>query len=284
VDDVSVERVVGPKPHVLIVGGYLTEPFNYAPLRRRLLARGAASVTICPVHLPDWVGAAFVGFGPLLLRTGLAIRRARRCAGGPPVIVVAHSAGGILTRLAMSPVAFRGRYVGAADDVGALVTLGTPHRLTELPSRIARAGFEAVGFVERHTPGAWFSPRTGYLSVGSDFVGPVAVTHVHWWDRARGWAFRSIVGVTPPEGGDGIVPVTSVHLDGARQLTFHDVRHGHIGGPWYADDAVVDRWWPRAVAIWRAAIQARAALALDDPEHRPALSGDVDLAPRVLPE
>src|SRR5688500_15384310 len=114
------------RPHVVIVGGYLTEPLFYGPMRARLLERGAARVTVAPIHVADWIAAAFVGFGPLLLRAGRAIVQAHRVSGAP-IIVVGHSAGGIVSRLAMAPRPFDGRRVSAADAVGCLVTLGTPH-------------------------------------------------------------------------------------------------------------------------------------------------------------
>ena len=93
------------------------------------------------------------------------------------------------------------------------------------------------------------------MSVGSDyeraaFSGPV------------GWAvdqlFSVIVGDEKVRGGDGIVPLGAVHLDGATQLTLTDARHGHIGSNWYGSSAVVDRWWPQAVGLWRGALAARA--------------------------
>ena len=115
------------RPHVVIVGGYLTEPLFYRPMRARLLERGAARVTVAPLHIPDWLAAAFVGFGPSLLRVARAIREARR-ASDMPLIVVGHSAGGLVARLAMASFPLDGRLGNVAGDVGCLVTLGTPHR------------------------------------------------------------------------------------------------------------------------------------------------------------
>jgi len=31
--------------------------------------------------------------------------------------------------------------------------------------------------------------------------------------------------------------------------------------PWYGDDEIIDRWWPRAVDLWRVALAARDAAA-----------------------
>ncbi len=256
-------------PHVLIVGGFLTEPFNYWPMRRRLLARGAASVTIAPLHVPDWLAAGLAGFGPMLTRLGGAVRRTQAATGGRPLLVVAHSGGGIVTRLAMSRAPFDGRRSAVAPSVGALVTLGTPHGLAVGSVRSAHSGILAARFLDRESPGCHFAPTTAYLTVGSDFVRPGhlqdltargrgrRIRPLTWWDRLVRHGFDSIVGPLPPDGGDGIVSVTAAHLPGAERLTFHDVRHGHIGGPWYGDDEIVDRWWPRAVKSWRGALDAR---------------------------
>jgi hypothetical protein len=253
----------------LIVGGFLTEPFNYWPMQRRLSARGAASVSIAQLHVPDWLAAGLTDFGPMLSRLAGAIRRTEAAGGGEPLLVVAHSGGGIATRLAMSEVPFRGHRGAVAGSIGALVTLGTPHGLADSRVRSAHSGVVAARFLDRHCPGPCFAPTTAYLTVGSDLVRPGRlvggggvrrrVSPLTWWDRLLRQGFEGIVGPLPPEGGDGIVSAAAAHLPGAEHLTFHDVRHGHIGGPWYGDDEIIDRWWPRAVDLWRGALVARAA-------------------------
>ena len=79
-----------PRPSVLIVGGYATVPPNYWPLRERLRRREVERVDIAPLWTPDWLLAAMVGFGPILRRTGRAIRRTYLAGGGRPIIVVGH--------------------------------------------------------------------------------------------------------------------------------------------------------------------------------------------------
>lgn len=227
------------------------------------MARGAATVTIAPLHVPDWLAAGLVGFGPMLTKLARVIRRAEAAAGGRPLLVVAHSGGGIVTLLAMSEVPFGGRRSAVAPSIGALVTLGTPHGLARLPVRSAHSGVVAARFLDRHVPWDRFAPATALLTVGSDFVRPDRLVRggragpLTWWDRLLRRAFEAILGPLPAEGGDGIVPVTAAHLAGAEQLTFHDVRHGHIGGPWYGDDEIVDHWWPSALRLWRGALAAR---------------------------
>ena len=138
-----------PAPRVVIVGGFLTSPLLYRPFRRRLLERGAADVRICPLWTPEWLlAAAGVGFGPLMRRAGTTIARAYREGDGRPLLVVGHSAGGILARLAMSPQPFEGRLAAVGPAVGALVTLGTPHHLAGSARRVLRVGWRAQQFLE----------------------------------------------------------------------------------------------------------------------------------------
>ncbi|CAN5652580.1 alpha/beta fold hydrolase [soil metagenome] len=252
-------RLDEPRPHVVIIGGYLTEPLFYGPMRKRLLARGALRVTIAGLHEPDWLAAAFAGFGPALLRGARAIREARHEAPDP-LIVVGHSAGGIVARLAMSPAPLDGRHVGVADDVGCLATLGTPHSLRPHRPWWEHAGQRATRFLERTTPGAWFAPATGYVTVGSVAVPPRGQDPAPPPKQLLNRLLTSFVGPTSSVGGDGIVTDDLARLPGARHVTLHDSLHGTFGGPWYGDGHVMDSWWPVVVEEWRAALEARVRL------------------------
>jgi PGAP1-like protein len=244
------------QPAVVIAGGFATSPPNYWGLRRRLLARGAARVDICQLWPPDWMLAGLVGFGPILSRTGRRIAATHRAAGRQPIIVIGHSAGGIAARLAMSGTPYRGQLAGVSEAVGCLVTLGTPHGLAALPHRHQHAGHEAAEFLEHETPGAFFAPRTAYLTVCGR-IEPVPVRDpVAYVTRA---VFTRMVGEQPEPAGDGIVPVVAAHLEGATQITLDGVKHGMIGGPWYGDEETLDRWWPAAVDAWRSALGVRAS-------------------------
>ncbi len=243
------------------MGGFATAPPNYWPFRRRLLERGVQRVDIAPLWPPDWVLASVLGFGPLMRRTGKAIARTYELGGRLPIIVVAHSGGGIAARLAMSPIPFSGRVAGVGEAVGTLVTLGTPHGLAQIPNRYHHAGHVASEFLDRETPGAFLAPRTRYLTVGSGnpqaaFTGIVGLV--------ADQAFSMIVGTNTKALGDGIVPASAVHLPGAEQITFDDVRHGMIGTPWYGDDEIIDRWWPVALRLWHEALDTRSGASMAD--------------------
>jgi hypothetical protein len=136
------------------------------------------------------------------------------------------------------------------------VTLGTPHRIA--PSVDWRhPGVRAAELLERSTPGDWHAPNTGYLTVGSTFVAPRQRMPVHPLRQGIGGLMRLLVGTTPGARSDGIVDDVLTRLGGAHHLALPDVLHGTIGGPWYGDAHIIDRWWPEAVERWRRALQAR---------------------------
>ena len=141
-----------------------------------------------------------------------------------------------------------------APAVGCLVTLGTPHQLSRIPNRYHHTGHDATDFLDRESPGAFFAPRTSYLTVGSSHP-EIAVSGV--LGRLIGNFFSIAVGEHTRHAGDGVVPASAVHLEGAEQMTFDDVRHGVTGGPWYGDESVVNRWWPAALRLWQEALAAR---------------------------
>ena len=58
-----LDRVETVAPTVLVLGGFLTAPPLYGPLRRRLRARGAAEVLTDGIWTPEWVLAAPIGLG-----------------------------------------------------------------------------------------------------------------------------------------------------------------------------------------------------------------------------
>ena len=276
-------------PIVLVLGGFLTSPPLYVPMRRRLLERGAAGVVVASVWTPDWLLAARRGVGPIVTRSGRALLAAGEMAArsprslGAPLLVVGHSAGGITARLLTSPESFAGRRLGAAGRIGAIVTLGTPHRVTQAGWAGRRLADAATEFANRVVPGPAFAPTTGYLAVASRYR--VGRRHGDRSERSAFAVYRSVLaeaadaanaadaadaanapGIDAPAGidadatidGDGLVPVPSAALAGVEAIVLEGIAHGQARrAPWYGSDEALDVWWPRAVAVWQAALQAR---------------------------
>jgi len=263
------------RPTVLIVGGFLTSPPLYRRLAARLRDRGAADVMVAPVWLPDWLLMTRRGLGPIATRAGRSLLRAGEMAAastdsaGAPVLVVGHSAGGIVARLLTSPEPFDGRRLGAAGRIGAIVTLGSPHLVSphgDIGGRVARA---AAGTADRAIPGAFFAPRVGYLCVAASGV----EGRLDGDGRARS-AHRFYRGLLGPASvgrvsiaGDGVVPVESALIDGWQPIVLADTVHSQLAGaPWYGSEERLDGWWPAALGAWHAALRARVEKAVPGPD------------------
>jgi hypothetical protein len=252
------------RPTVLVLGGFVTSAPIYRPFVAALRARDAADVVVAPIWTPDWILAAVRGMGPLTTRAGKALMRASAASAassasrGAPLLIVGHSAGGMLARLLTSPVPFQGRRLNGSSRIGAIVTLGTPHVAAggRWGGRIARA---VTRFADLNVPGACFAPTTGYLSVASRAIAAGEEPE----DGAERFIRRLYDGVLPQPGvdpvtGDGLVPTAAALLDGARQLVLDSAIHApSASASWYGADAQLDRWWPIALETWRAALTAR---------------------------
>ena len=153
------------RPTVLILGGFLTAPPIYRPW-----SPGASRIAAPPAW--SWrtsgrrtgCSRRLRGTGPLATRSAAAlvaaIRMSREGSSGAPVLVVGHSAGGITGRLLTAPEPFPGRRFGAAAHIGAIVSLGTPHRLAT-GEGIGRRLNEVAAFGGRvGVPGAYWAPRS----------------------------------------------------------------------------------------------------------------------------
>lgn len=263
-----MEAIEEIAPTVLVLGGFLTAPPLYFPLRARLLERGAAAVVIANVWTPDWLLAGARGLGPIVTRSGRALLEAGRVSAasarsrGAPVLVVGHSAGGMSGRLLMSPEPFAGRRLNAWRRIGALATLGTPHRVADdgvIGHEVARI---AAAHAARTMPGPFFAPRVGYLAVASRAV--VGRPDGGLVERAAYATYQALLPQPGAEAieGDGVVPVESALLDGAPSIILDDVVHGQGAPPmrpWYGSGEGLDRWWPAALETWRAALRVRVA-------------------------
>jgi hypothetical protein len=251
------------RPTVLILGGFLTAPPMYRALVRRLEDRGAAGAVVADVWTPDWLLAGVRGIGPICTRSAKALRLAARLSAdvssAAPLLLIGHSAGGITGRLLTAPEPLPGRRLGAGRWIGAIVTLGTPHRLAAGEGIGRRIKDVAASIADEVVPGTFCAPETGYLAVASravrgdpDGTGRERVAHL---------MYRSVIGhaAVPGTPGDGLVPVVAASLEGAPQIVLDSALHGPgAGGPWYGSADAVDVWWPRALETWRAALEHRA--------------------------
>jgi hypothetical protein len=251
------------RPTVLILGGFLTAPPLYQRFANRLRARGVAGVVVAPVWTPDWVLASVRGPAAIATRSGRALLEAGHIAAevseGAPVLVVGHSAGGLVARILTAPEPLPGKRFGAARRIGAIVTLGTPHVMATGEGIGKQLNLTIAAVANEVAPGICHSPSIGYVSVASRLInGDPAGTGR---ERVAYLLYRSVMGraAVPGTEGDGLVPVASALLEGSRMVVVDDAIHGPSGGaPWYGADPPMDAWWPEALSAWREALRSRA--------------------------
>jgi hypothetical protein len=251
------------RPTVLILGGYLTAPPLYRHFAERLRARGAAGIVVAPVWTPDWLIASARGAGAIATRSGKALlaagSEAAEVSEGAPVLVLGHSAGGLIARMLTASQPLEGKRFGAAPRIGAIVSLGTPHLLSDGVGIGRFLNHSLAAVAEQAAPGACHAPMIGYVSVASRAIR--ADPQGNGRERVAHLLYRSVLGrgaVTGTEG-DGLVPVASTRAPGWRHVVVDDALHGPISRTaWYGADSPMDVWWPEAVAAWRESLRYRA--------------------------
>jgi hypothetical protein len=255
-------------PTILVLGGFLTSPPLYRRFRRRLLERGAADVVVADIWLHEWLLAGGLGMRRIVARSARDLDQAAAIAGGhrvsrgAPLLVVGHSAGGVVARLLTAQAPFGGQGPALAEAMGALVTLGSPHHVGRSRYAGRRIGDVAAHVADRHVPGSAFAPRVGYVSVASRSV--VGRRRGTGRERVAWRTYRGLLGDAGPDGvdGDGVVPVASALLDGSTQIVLDGVAHGQGSGrPWYGAEPAIDAWWPAALEAWHEALRVRASAA-----------------------
>jgi hypothetical protein len=242
-------------PAVLIVGGLLTSPWEYLAMRRDLLAVGASRVWLAPVLGMHWLVGAFIGLGSAASVVAATIDALAKL-DGRPILLIGHSAGGILARLATASARFEGARRASRDSVGALVTLGTPHRATRVDGRLGLHGRRALRFLGRHAASPDALPT---LTVGSDFDvaddggGGRAVRRVRAGLASA--TYYALRGHGPRPGrGDGMVPFETAFVPGSEQIRLEGIAHAPVVwlAPWYGSPEGIAQWWDAAVELWRA--------------------------------
>ncbi len=110
------------RPPVLLVHGILCNGAIWGPLRRRLAAEGFDRVGVMDLE------PLFADIEAHAVTVEQRLRAMQADSGGAPVVIVAHSMGGLVARAAL-------RLIGPGV-IGRIVTLGTPHHGTAIACRV----------------------------------------------------------------------------------------------------------------------------------------------------
>ena len=188
---------------------------------------------------------------------------------GKPVVLICHSAGGWLARALLADGLWRGSNDGiiSSDLVAGIVTLGSPH-FPPFPgtSDMTRG---AIAYVDSMYPGAYLKNKQGifYITVAGTAVSGDSSAPKHSPENFAARSYLQVTGNSANKGeelGDGVVPISSAHLEGAQQITLEGCWHSinAPGNQWYGQPAMVDLWLPQVFKCL-------------DMQHRMGRPGDV---------
>jgi hypothetical protein len=223
---------------IVILGGFLSRASLYQDLAGVLKDVTDQAVSIVATRTIDWLGAAIpLGWLPLLRRLHRAVGKAVRRSETGKVTLIAHSAGGVLARIYLSPDPFYGTAFRGLDHISQLITLGTPHYGN---GQLIYGGVMS-GWANERYPGAFFSEHVAYTAVAGKAVkGDPTGTK----QQRRAYRLYRDMSGNGHDLGDGIVPVTSALLEGAHPIELDGVAHfTGFRRAWYGDRDVVSRWW-----------------------------------------
>lgn len=220
---------------IVIIPGFLLTPGRFKEMRAALRALGNTHVRVVPVTLGDWAASiSAAGWARILSKLEWTVGRALEEARAEKVVLVGHSAGGVMGRLYLGPEPFRKHVYDGKRYVRGLITLGSPHQ--------GRRGSPMRRKVQALYPGVFCAPDVTYLSVAGK-----AVRGDRGGSSRERTSYRGYKVLCGDGGiwGDGAVPVGSALLEGSRPLVLEGVHHYCLGENrrWYGSADVVAAWW-----------------------------------------
>ena len=189
---------------------------------------------VVPVPRLEWLLTPW-GFGwrRVLDRFDSMVQKLQASSPTGRVTLIGHSSGGVMLRLYLSDEAVVGRGYGGAARCDRLVTLGSPHQAVRAtPLRM---------MVDRRFPGC-HEPGVDYVAIAGE-INLEGENASAFSRRYASGSYKSIAG-DGELSGDGLVPVASALLEGARQLVQADTAHGgFFGKVWYGSVQRLESWW-----------------------------------------
>lgn len=237
-----MSHLCGGQP-IVILGGFLSYGALYEDLSCILENISGQATSVVQTQTTDWLGAALPrGWVPLLDRLHKAVLVAIETSSTGRVTLVAHSAGGILARIYLSPEPFYGSLYSGLNTVSHLITLGTPHYSG---GKLIYGGVMSRWANQRY-PGAFYADRVSYVAVaGKGIQGNRSGNRS---ERRAYRCYRSMTG-DGRDWGDGLVSMKSALLKGAHPIALEGVGHYKgFGSAWYGDRNVVLNWWAKAMS------------------------------------
>ena len=225
---------------VVLIGGFGSHWKDYRLVARHLANVSGRRVFIADIARPTWFWAGLSHYWVLVHRAQRAVQHALRETGASRVILVGHSAGGLIGRAFLADQLERGYHpsFGGHKHVSRLITLGSPLRASD---DHRHPGLRRAAWLDREYPGPYYAPEVQYLCVAGKFVEGIADGTPEQRVAFNKYEFISGNGA---QWGDGVVPLSMCRLDGVPYLEIDGMGHSPGWGRWYLfDEDSVRRWW-----------------------------------------
>jgi triacylglycerol esterase/lipase EstA (alpha/beta hydrolase family) len=236
---------------LLLIGGYLTGPRDFAALAAEL-ARPPYGyrVFVAPIGRARWALTRDWDFRPVLDTVRASVEQALTATGADRLEIVGHSVGGTVARMYLGEQPYLGTVYGGRRYVRRLVMLGSPHHSQERWTR------RSIGFVNGAYPGAFYDDVQYVSVIGRALRGDPRGSLVQ---RMAASSYRTVSGPEHARAwGDGITTLHCAALAGAEFLAVDGLFHSPLHGrPWYGD--------PAALPLWERVLGARAGATSDLP-------------------
>ena len=230
---------------IVLIGGYNSIWPGYLKMARDLedVTRAVSPPGLKVIGVPlmpwHWWQARRTKDGTQILqKLQETVAWARRRLGADRVVLVGHSAGGVIARLYLHEGPVWGHIYAGVEQVTALITLGSPH----CGDRQEGIGWILTDEANRLVPGTPYAGRVRTLAVAGRYLQGQANGG---YPVRRAYYFYRYFAGQGDVWGDGMVPVQSACLEGAETLILEGVAHsGKYGHSWYgASQAIIQRWW-----------------------------------------
>jgi pimeloyl-ACP methyl ester carboxylesterase len=238
------------KEAIVLIGGYNSFWPGYLKMARDLedVTRAVSPPGLQVIGVPLmpwywWHARRTLDGTQILQKVQETVAWARRRLQADRVVLVGHSAGGVIARLYLHEGPVWGQVYAGVEQVTTVITLGSPH-CGDRPEGI---GWLLTDEANRLVPGTPYAGRVRTLAVAGRYL--QGQLNGDYPARRAYNAYRYFAG-QGDVWGDGAVPVQSAHLEGAEALTLEGVAHsGKYGRSWSgASKAVILRWWPQGEA------------------------------------
>ena len=225
---------------IVLIGGFGSHWKNYRLFARYLANVSGRRVFITSITRSTWMLGGLTNYWLLVNRAHRAVQYALQHSGAEKVMLVGHSAGGIIGRGYLAErlsADHQPAYAGHAH-VSRFIALGSPLRGVERPRH---RGLHQAAWLDREFPGAHYAPAVQYLTVcGRRIEGK----RIGLPEQRLAYSNYEYISGEGAQWGDGVVPDSVCRLEGAPHLQIDGIGHSPGWPRWYgSDEEAVRLWW-----------------------------------------